>query len=227
MDRLLQDLRFAGRLLWKDRSFSLTTIATLALCLAANVAIFAVVNGVLLKPLPFPEPDRLVRMFNKYPGAGVDAGGSNGVPDYFDRKRDMAALEETALFREAGVTISGSGLAKPNASRRCSSRRRSSACSARSRIAASSSPRRRASSARRRSSSSPMASGSGCSAAAMTPSARTSGWAASPTRVVGVLPPEFVFLNPDIQLFRPAAFTARDKSDESRHSNNWQQIRRG
>src|SRR5690242_14569002 len=109
MDRLLQDLRFAGRLLWKDRSFSVTTIATLALCLAANVAIFAVVNGVLLKPLPFDEPDRLVRMFNKYPGAGVDTGGSNGVPDYLDRKRDMTVLEETGLFREAGVTLSGTG----------------------------------------------------------------------------------------------------------------------
>jgi hypothetical protein len=110
MDRLLQDLRFAGRLLWKDRSFSLTTIATLALCLAANVAIFAVVNGVLLKPLPFPEPERLIRIFNRYPGAGVDTAGSNGVPDYFDRKRDMTSLEETALFRESGATISGSGL---------------------------------------------------------------------------------------------------------------------
>src|SRR5436190_12260429 len=110
MDRLLQDLRFAGRLLWKDRNFSLTTIATLALCLAANVAIFAVVNGVLLKPLPFPEPDRLVRIFNRYPGAGVDTQGANGVPDYFDRKRDMAVLEETGLFRESGATVSGSGL---------------------------------------------------------------------------------------------------------------------
>ena len=39
-----------------------------------------------------------------------------------------------------------------------------------------------------------------------------------------MLPPDFVFLNPEIQLFRPAAFTARDKSDESRHSNNWQQF---
>ena len=76
MDRLLQDLRFGARLLWKDRSFSLTTIATLALCLAANIAIFAVVDGVLLKPLPFPEPERLVRMFNQYPGAGVVAEGS-------------------------------------------------------------------------------------------------------------------------------------------------------
>src|SRR5688572_4071876 len=110
MDRLFQDLRFAVRLLWKDRNFSITTMATLALCLAANVAIFAVVSGVLLRPLPFPEPDRLVRMFNKYPGAGVDAGGSNGVPDYLDRRRDMTAIEEQALFREAGVTVSGSGL---------------------------------------------------------------------------------------------------------------------
>lgn len=109
MDRLLQDLRFAVRLLWKDRSFSVTTIATLALCLAANVAIFAVVNGVLLKPLPFPEPDRLIRYYNKYPGAGVDTGGSNGVPDYYDRKRGMPGVEDTALFREAGVTLSGRG----------------------------------------------------------------------------------------------------------------------
>ena len=65
----------------------------------------------LLKPLPFPEPDRLVRIFNKYPGAGVDAGGSNGVPDYFDRQRDMPALEEIAhVPRRPASRISGSGL---------------------------------------------------------------------------------------------------------------------
>ena len=73
----------------------------------------------LLKPLPFPEPERLIRMFNQYPGAGVVAEGSNGVPDYFDRKRDMAALEETALFREAGVTLERRrASARPSASRR-------------------------------------------------------------------------------------------------------------
>ena len=47
-----------------------------------------------------------------------------------------------------------------------------------------------------------------------------------PYKIVGVMPPDFVFLNPEIQLFRPAAFTAREKSDESRHSNNWQQFGR-
>jgi hypothetical protein len=80
MDRLLQDVRFAVRLLWKDRSFAVTTIATLALCLAANIAIFAIVDGVLFKPLPYPEPHELVRIYNGYPGAGV-AVADNGVPD--------------------------------------------------------------------------------------------------------------------------------------------------
>ena len=47
-----------------------------------------------------------------------------------------------------------------------------------------------------------------------------------PYKVVGVMPPGFVFLNPDIQVYRPAAFTAPEKSDESRHSNNWQQFAR-
>ena len=80
MDRLVQNLRFAWRSLWKDRTFTLTTVATLALCLAANVAIFAIVDNVLLKPLPFPEPERLVETANAYPGAGV-MEASNGVPN--------------------------------------------------------------------------------------------------------------------------------------------------
>jgi len=226
MDRLLQDLRFAVRLLWKDRSFSLTTIATLALCLAANVAIFAVVNGVLLKPLPFPEPDRLVRMFNKYPGAGVDVDGSNGVPDYFDRKRDMSALEETALFREAGVTLSGSGLGEAERVQA---------------MIVTPSFYRVLGTQPLRGQLFTEAQGEfgqervvilthglwqrlfGGRDDAIGQDIRIGG---EPFKVVGVLPKDFVFLNPEIQLFRPAAFTARDKSDESRHSNNWQQFAR-
>jgi len=226
MDRLFQDLRFAVRLLWKDRSFSVTTIATLALCLAANVAIFAVVNGVLLKPLPFPEPDRLVRIFNKYPGAGVDTGGSNGVPDYFDRKRDMTALEETALFRESGVTLSGSGLGEAE------------------RIQAmqvTPSFFRVLGTQPYRGQVFTEAQGElghekvvilthgfwqrlfGGRDDALGQDLRLGG---EPYEIVGVLAPGFVFLDPDVQLFRPAAFSAREKSDESRHSNNWQQFGR-
>lgn len=226
MERLFQDVRFAGRMLWKDRSFSITTIATLALCLAANVAIFAVVNGVLLKPLPFPEPDRLVRMFNKYPGAGVDAGGSNGVPDYFDRRRDMPAMEEQALFREAGVTVSGSGLSEAE------------------RIQAmlvTPSFFRVLQTQPLRGQLFTEAHGElgqekvvvlthgfwqrlfGGRDDALGQDIRLGG---ELYKIVGVLPQGYVFLNPDIQLFRPAAFTAREKSDDSRHSNNWQQFGR-
>ncbi len=226
MDRLLQDLRFGARLLWKDRSFSLTTIATLALCLAANIAIFAVVDGVLLKPLPFPEPDRLIRMFNLYPGAGVVTDGSNGVPDYFDRKRDMAVLEETALFREAGVTLSGSGLSEAE------------------RIQAmlvTPSFFRVLQSQPLRGQLFTEAQGElgqekvvllthgfwqrmyGGADAALGQDLRLGG---EPYKIVGVLPPDFVFLNPDIQIIRPAAFTAREKSDDARHSNNWHQFAR-
>ncbi len=226
MDRLLQDVRFAIRLLWKDRNFSLTTIATLALCLAANVAIFAVVSGVLLKPLPFPEPDRLIRFSNKYPGAGVDTGGFNGVPDYFDRKRDMTALEETAVFREAGVTISGSGLGEaerltsllvtPSFFRvvRAQAHRGQLFTDAQGEIGQEKVVI--------------LAHGLwqrlfGGRDDAIGQDLRLGG---EPYKIAGVMPPGFVFLNPEIQLFRPAAFTAREKSDESRHSNNWQQFAR-
>ncbi|MFM8533130.1 MAG: ABC transporter permease, partial [Acidimicrobiia bacterium] len=226
MDRLLQDVRFAARLRWKDRSCSVTTSATLALCLAANVAIFAVVNGVLLKPLPFPEPDRLVRMFNKYPGAGVDAGGSNGVPDYFDRRRDMPAIEELALFREAGVTRSGSGLSDAE---RISG------------MLVTPSFFRVLQTQPQRGQLFSDAHGEvgqekvvvlshglwqrlfGGGESALGQDIRLGG---ELYKIVGILPQGFVFLNPDVQVFRPAAFTAREKSDESRHSNNWQQFGR-
>ena len=60
MERLRQDLVYAFRLLLKDRAFTSTTLLTLALCVGANAAIFAVVNSVVLRPLPTPEADRLV-----------------------------------------------------------------------------------------------------------------------------------------------------------------------
>jgi hypothetical protein len=55
------DLRVGLRLLWKDKAFSLTAALTLALCIGANTALFSVVHNVLLRPLPVPESDRIVR----------------------------------------------------------------------------------------------------------------------------------------------------------------------
>src|SRR5262245_8549283 len=108
MDRLVRDLKYAARLLWKDKTFTLTAVGTLAVCIALNVAIFTIVNAVILRPLPFPEPGRLVWFNNSYPNAGVERA-SNGVPDYFDRRRDMDVLADLALYGQRGQTIGGQG----------------------------------------------------------------------------------------------------------------------
>src|SRR4029453_8837149 len=84
MDVLRQDLLFAMRVLRKDRAYAAAVILTLAICLGANTAIFAVVRSVLLRPLPYPEPSRLVDSFDGFPGAGVERAGTS-VPNYFDR----------------------------------------------------------------------------------------------------------------------------------------------
>jgi predicted permease len=104
---MLQDLKYAAKLLWKDKGFTLTAIATLAICIGANAAIFSVVHSVVLSPLPVPESDRIVLMYNSYPKAGAERAAS-GVPDHFDRLAEMAdVFEEQALYRDPAMTIGG------------------------------------------------------------------------------------------------------------------------
>src|SRR4051812_15233697 len=112
MDTVIRDLKLAARLLLKDRSFALATITTLGLCLAANTSIFAIANAVFLRPLPYPEPERVVTIINAYPGAG-SVRSQNSVPDYFDRLHETNAFDELALYRPASVTIGGQGRGEP------------------------------------------------------------------------------------------------------------------
>ena len=93
------DIRVGLRLLWKDKAFTLTAALTLALCIGANTALFSVVHNVLLRPLPVPESDRIVLMGNAYPGAGAAIGGSSGVPDYYDRLRDVTRLRRAGALQ--------------------------------------------------------------------------------------------------------------------------------
>src|SRR4051794_36386126 len=104
---MLADLRFAARMLFKERGFSVTAVLTLAVCIGANAAIFAVVNSILLEPLPVPHAEQLVYMGNAYPGAGSAAFGSTAVPDYYDRLRETTVFQEQALYRTRGVTLGG------------------------------------------------------------------------------------------------------------------------
>jgi predicted permease len=108
MGLLFQDVRFGARLLWKDKGFAVTAVATLAICIAANTAIFSVINSVVLKPLPVPDSDRILLMYNSYPNAGVDRA-SNGVPDYYDRLRDLTVFQEQAMYQDQGLTIGEKG----------------------------------------------------------------------------------------------------------------------
>ncbi len=105
MESLLKDLKYGLKLLWKEKGFSITALLTLAVCIGANSAIFSVINAVMLRPLPYEEPGRLVITFNSYPGAGVGDLGAVAVGDYFFRRDGIEAFAECGLFQNAGSTI--------------------------------------------------------------------------------------------------------------------------
>jgi predicted permease len=106
---MFQDFRFGLKLLWKEKAFTITALLTLALCIGANTAIFTVLHAVILNPLPFPEPDRLVSLYNIYPGVMFTAHGSNGVPDYFDRKELTGVFDSVALTKGSGFDMGAEG----------------------------------------------------------------------------------------------------------------------
>ncbi len=102
---MVQDLFFGLKLLAKQRAFTAAALLTLALCIGANTAIFTVLENVVLRPLPFPDPGRLVTMYNIYPGIGVSDRGANGVPDYLDRRKMKNVFSEVALIGYTGYDV--------------------------------------------------------------------------------------------------------------------------
>jgi predicted permease len=109
MSALIADVRVGLRLLWRDKAFTSTAGVTLAVCIAANAALFSIVHAVVLKPLAIPEPDRVIVAGNVYPGAGVNTPIGTAVPDYFDRLRATTVFQEQALFRQLDRSIDESG----------------------------------------------------------------------------------------------------------------------
>lgn len=106
MDDFLQDLRYGFRTLRNNPAFTAIAVATLAIGIGANTAIFSFVDGVLLKPLPYVEPDRIVRVLEKPPG-----GGRNGIStlNYLDWQKDNTVFDYMAAQTGDSTTLTGNG----------------------------------------------------------------------------------------------------------------------
>jgi len=106
LENLLQDARYGMRMLVKNPGFTAVVVLTLALGIGANTAIFSVVNGVLLSPLPFPNAKRVVSMFQDKPNFPK---GSISYPNFLDWQHDNRTFESIAAYRWADGSISGVG----------------------------------------------------------------------------------------------------------------------
>jgi predicted permease len=216
MDSFFHDLAVGARLLWKDKAFTVTAALTLAL--------FSVVHNVLLRPLPVPDSDRIVLMSNSYPKAGAGDLGYSGVPDYYDRLRDVTAFEAQALFASRNQSVDENNV--PTRVRVMQ-------------VTPSFFPLIKVAPVLGRSFTAQEGeignekkavlsyafwqTQFGGDPAAIGRDIRVDG---QPFAVIGVMPQNFLFVTPNVMIWTPLAFSAEQKSDASRHSNNWRNIGR-
>ncbi len=104
-----QDVRFAVRVLRKSPGFTAVAVLTLALGIGANTALFSVVNGVLLNPLPYPHPEQLVTIHESKPNF---ATGSISYPNFLDWQKDNHTLSAMAVSRPTSFGLTGLGEAE-------------------------------------------------------------------------------------------------------------------
>ena len=104
MDTLRKDLVHAFRSLWKNPGYTAVTIVTLALGIGANTAIFSVINGVILKPLPYPDPERLVFISSQFPGLGFDQFWVS-APEFLEFRERNRAFEDVGAYRAGAVNL--------------------------------------------------------------------------------------------------------------------------
>jgi predicted permease len=220
---MITRIRHALRSLAKSPGFTATAIATLALCIGANLAIFAVVDAIVVRSLPFPEPDRLVTVFNGYPTGGVDRAAAS-IPNYFDRRNAIKAFGAVSIYQDGSSIVGGTG--SPN------------------RV-----PMARVSPEFFRTLGVPLTMGQTFTddqlkyetdqVAVITDGFWHSHFGADPhvlgrtflndgiaNTVVGVLPRGFRFLSSHAQFYRPASHAPEDRLPNARHNNNWNMIAR-
>src|SRR5579864_5062864 len=111
MESLWKDVRFATRMLWNSPGFSGVALLALVLGIGANTAIFSVVNAVLLRPMPFADPDRLVMVFESSPqGEKHNPGNPQNLADWQKRNR---SFEKMAAYVPFSLTMSLTGDGTP------------------------------------------------------------------------------------------------------------------
>jgi putative ABC transport system permease protein len=110
MSSLVADVRYALRVLSRTPFFALAVVAVLALGIGANTAIFSILNAVLLRPLPFPDPDRLVGLFHVPPPATFPGMTRFALSpaNFYDWQREARSFEAMALYRGRSFTLTGS-----------------------------------------------------------------------------------------------------------------------
>jgi len=109
METLSHDLRYGFRMLVKSPGFTAVAVVTLALGIGANTALFSVINGVLLSPLPFPNPDQLVTLHENKPNF---EGGSVSYPNFRDWQKDNHTFSALAVGRISAFSLTGIGEAE-------------------------------------------------------------------------------------------------------------------
>src|SRR5437868_5529875 len=222
MHKLFRDLKFGVRSLLKDKSFSATVVLTLALCIGANTAIFAIVHSVLLRPLPVPRAEEILLMANQYPKAGASNSTNSGAPDYYDRLKEVTVFQQQAMFNLGDQTIDLNGTPEkvtamfatpslfkllevpPMLGRTFTDDE--GEIGGEHKVLLSAGLWRQ------------MYAGA---SDALGKEMRING---RPFTIVGVMPADFHFINPEVRLWVPIAFTAEQKN--ARHSNNWYNIGR-
>jgi predicted permease len=222
MDVLRQDFAFALRLLRRDKAFAIAVILTLGVCLGANTAIFTVVRSVLLRPLPYPESDRLVLMYDGFPGAGVERAGVS-VPNHYDRVALAGVLDSAALYRwngkKVGEGAKAEGVSSMDVSPSFFKVLRTNAVRGRLFMDADGEVGKEhvvlLSYA--------FAVKQGGIDAVVGKQLRLD---TVPYTVVGVLPQDFVFLSKDVRLYVPLAFKPEDLAEQQRYSQNHEEIGR-
>jgi predicted permease len=222
MDAFLLDLKYGMRSLWRDKGFALTVLLTFSVCIAANTALFAIVNSVLLRPLPVWDSGSILLMSNEYPKAGVVGSNNSSSGDYYDRLREMTAFESQAAFRPRNQTVELNGspqqirgmLVTPSwftllhvspALGRAFTEEEGEVGNDQEVLLSHGLWQQLYAGDR----------------SALGRKLRISG---RPFTVVGVMPSDFNFIDPDVRLWMPLAFTAEEKTVH--HSNNWYDIGR-